>query len=146
MPTIRSINELPEDVAELAKAKIYDGKKRWSLPLGIAASVCFLIMFYCWFYAGGWAIERLQKPTPMTVQDEIDFGDKVVEKLAPADLWDVWNEYRSSGLGNKDTPAYFRWKRFLEARDKQIWIYTAIGAAAAIGLITSIAIDRRRKR
>lgn len=152
VPTIRNLAKLPvvEDVASASSASRRSGEKSWNLPLGIFAAICFLIFCYtAWQSVAIFAERRanaqaIQDLDDWGIKQELDYGDEMVAQYSNADLWDVWNTYRSDGLASKHPPEFVAYKKLYD--DQKQTLYTLLGiAAGSLACMVLASFAGRRK-
>ncbi len=149
VPTIRNFASLPQEQSN-PKSAAPTKSTRWSLPLGIFAGLCFLVLSVSWGYAALIALERfgyrdiLADLDKWTVEQELEYGDTMVAAYTKAELYDVWDEYRTMGLGTKEPPRHFVMKNALDAGKQRMILMLGIGAVALAGIIAATFAGRAR--
>lgn len=153
VPTIRNLAKLPVIEPETTDASVSRGKpsgSNWSLPLGIFAAFSFLILCATWGWAGLIVMDRYQKRDAVNelerwgVEQELDHGDEMVSKYSYADLWDVWDSYRTEGLGTKKPPEFIMAKEAFDDNKKLMYLLFSVGGVALLGVVAAAYLGRRK--
>ncbi len=146
IPTIRGLRDLPIDEKPADRETVStSSKSSWSLLLGLTAGICFLSLLISLGIGSYLGLQRIANPTPFTLEDELAYGDDMINSYQPSDLWDIWTFYRVEGLTIKKPSVYFETKRLLEVRDRWIWVSFITSAVALVGFIGTILVARGKR-
>ena len=146
VPTIRGLTNLPPAPEETAERTV--GKRtapRWSTSRRLVSAVCFGLMLVAGSVAGLMLATRLNYSTGWTLEQELTYGDQMVERYEPAELWDLWSVYREEGLGPKTPPEYVLVQRQLDARAPYMYAAFGLAAAGLVGWLATIVTAPRAK-
>lgn len=153
VPTIRNLSKLPvveEETGTKSKRATTGDGKSWSLPLGIFAAACLLVLCYCGWQGGmivagryndREAIEGLEK---WGTKQELEYGDEMVAQYSNADLWDVWHTYRSDGLASKNPPEFVAAKKYYDEEKQRMYWMFGIAGVALLGIVTASVAGRAK--
>lgn len=158
VPTIRSLSKLPQQEAGV---QVQSGKKntgsassRLSWVAALFAGICFLTFAVTGFLGGALAWERLYYEDELnlsqieawTVEQEVEYGDKMVAAYSSSDLFDVWEEYKTLGLSDKQPPQHFVLKNQIDKSRNRMYSFLTVAGIAAAGFGLSLLLGRKRRQ
>ena len=147
IPTIRGLGQC-EFIEESSASDIRKSRasSRWTPLRGIIAATCFVIAIIGLGRASIYAVYRFSYPTNYTVEDMYRDSEESFRELSPVATWDNWRYLQETGLGRKNPPQVFVFKRFLEQKDVEMRYWGGAGAIGLLGLFATILWARRSEK
>lgn len=142
VPKLRELNALPvvEESTSQQAVSSWGGKR--GFVLAVSSTVFLLFFIPClWFLFQRWQID-----TSYTVDSEIAQSEKLYDSYGPVELISVWLENEKIGLGQKQKPPFYFYKKFADDRVR-LALITGAGAllAAIVTLATVITAPKSSK-
>ncbi len=81
-----------------------------------------------------------------TVDQEVEYGDKMVEAYSNSDLFDVWEEYKTLGISGKQPPQHFILKNQINKNRNRMYSFLTVAGISAAGFGLTLFLGRKRRQ